>query len=81
MAINHKAVASARKEKNGIQSDSNEILTLMPGYGQNSGSCIKESGRSLIMKTIEADRELQAHIKLKNQHNEEELKAFFELDT
>jgi hypothetical protein len=41
-------------------------VTLMPGVGQPTGTCIKQSGRDLILKSIEAQRELKAHIKLNN---------------
>jgi|APSaa5957512535_1039671.scaffolds.fasta_scaffold93462_2 hypothetical protein len=33
------------------------------------------------MKSIEAARELEAHVKLNNHNNMHEIKAFFELDT
>jgi len=53
-SINLKAQAKDRKTPTGVTPDAAETVTLMPGVGENSGTNIQQSGRTLIAKSIEA---------------------------
>ena len=61
----------------GSQADRSSVLGLQ---GQQSGTCIKQSSKHLIQKTLEARRSLKAYVEHANRSNTEKVKAFIDLD-
>ena len=52
----------------------------MADIGQ-TGTCIQQSSRQLIQKTLEAKKNLKAYVDHANKNNTERVKAFLDLDT
>ena len=48
--------------------------------GHQSGTCIQQSSKHLIQKTLEARRSLRAYVEHANKSNTEKVKAFIDLD-
>ena len=48
--------------------------------GHQSGTCIQQSSKHLIQKTLEARRSLKAYVEHANRSNTEKVKAFIDLD-
>lgn len=59
------------------QADRASVLGMR---GQQSGTCIKQSSKHLIQKTLEARRSMKAYVEHANKSNTEKVKAFLDLD-